>query len=76
MERLNVAVSTKITMHEYQLLKQVAQAKFENGDIREPTVSRLLRVWIRGKLKKWRENSPVITNNEDIRSCYYMSGAT
>jgi len=76
MDRLNVSVSTKISNDDYQLLKQVAQAKFENGKIREPTVSRLLRVWIRVKLKKWREENPILINNEQDRACYYRSDAT
>lgn len=76
MGKLNVAVSTKLSDEDYLLLKKVTEAEFENGNIREPTTSRMLRRMIRAKIKKWREANPHTTDDNKLReasSCYYTS---
>jgi hypothetical protein len=78
MVNLNTAVTTKLTFDDYQLLKRIAQEEYDRGKLREPNVSRLIRLWIRGKMRKWQEaNSPVDVADDIILhergSCYYTS---
>jgi hypothetical protein len=78
MGNLNTAVTTKLSYEDYQLLKRIAQEEFDRGKLREPNVSRLIRLWIRRKMRKWQEaNSPTDLAEDVILhergSCYYTA---
>jgi hypothetical protein len=58
MRKYDTVISTKISHEDYQFLQKIAQYIFAEGKIKDPAVSNIVRILIRGYLKRWRNATP------------------
>jgi len=58
MRKYDTVISTKISHDDYQFLQKIAQYIFAEGKIKDPAVSNIVRILIRGYLKRWRNATP------------------
>jgi hypothetical protein len=60
MRKYDTVISTKISHEDYQFLQKIAQYIFANGITKDPAVSNIVRILIRGYLKRWRNAAPFL----------------
>ncbi|HEX9318665.1 MAG TPA: hypothetical protein VF884_06995 [Nitrososphaeraceae archaeon] len=58
MGKYDTVISTKISHEDYQFLQKIAQYIFAKGMTKDPPVSNIVRILIRGYLKRWRNANP------------------
>ena len=56
MGEYNTVVSTKISEEDLELLRQAAKERYEDGQLDDPSVSNLLRLFVKTYIRLWQED--------------------